>query len=141
MKMIEKEKIVAAWLKDFSVALDVNLSLNAEGICTFQIAEDIVAIEVSNDLPMVHIYSSLLVLPAEDKELCMALFARALELNAFQVLTRGGSIALAPGGGFLIYCYSTPIEGVNSKEFSSIIGAFFETLPELKKMFSVSRQL
>lgn len=129
-------KIVNSWLKDISNALNINLVLNSEGVCTFQIKEDIIAIEVAPDFPMVYIYSPLLPLPAEDKELVVALLGRALELNAFQILTRGGAIGMAPGGGLLIYCYSTPIEGTNSENFSRVLGAFYETLPELKKMLT-----
>jgi Tir chaperone protein (CesT) family len=129
-------KMVDSWMKDLSGALGINLRLNQEGICTFQIGQDVIAIEVSQDFPMVYLYSSLLSLPLENKEQTLFLLARALELNAFQILTRGGSIASAPGGGVLIYCYSVSIEETDSEKFSKILGAFFETLSELKKLLS-----
>lgn len=129
-------KIVSAWLKDLSGVLGVEFKFNEEGICTFQAGDDILAIEVSGDFPIVYIYSSLLELPLEDKELAISLLARALELNSMQIATRGGSIALVPGGGLLIYCYSMPIEGADSEKFSSVLGAFFETLPGLKKQLT-----
>lgn len=133
----EQIKIVNSWLKDLSLMLEIELTLDSEGICTFKVGEDVIAIEVSTDYPMVHLYHPLLPLP-EDKELKAALLARALELNAFQVLTRGGAIASSPGGAFLIYCYSIPIEETNSEKFSAILGAFYETCPELKKLLSSS---
>lgn len=139
--MIEKQnliKIVNSWLKDISAVLGFELKLDSEGVCTFQIKDDVIAIEVSDAFPMVYIYSSLLVLPKEDKDLTMVLMARALELNAFQIITRGGSIASAPGGGILIYCYSSPIENIDSEKFSHILGAFYETLPELRKLLTES---
>lgn len=136
MERKEQIKIVDSWLADISKAIEIDIGFDSEGICTFKIGEAVIAIEVSQNYSMVHIYSPLLVLPNEDREMLMALLARALELNAFQIFTRGGAIAMPPGGGFLIYCYSIPIEGTDSKGFSNYLGAFYETLPELKKMLS-----
>ncbi len=127
-------EVVKSWLKDLSAVIGANLTLNEDGLCSFQVGGDIIVIEVSQDFPMVHIYSSLLAMPTNDKELSIALMIRALELNAFQILTRGGSIALAPGGVFLMYSVSTPTADVNSEKFSAILGAFFESLAEVKKM-------
>jgi hypothetical protein len=141
MERKEQIKIVDSWLTDLSKAIGTNFELDSEGICTFKIEEDVIAIEVSHDYPMVHLYSPLLALPSEDQEMLRALLVRALELNAFQIFTRGGAIATPPGGGFLIYCYSIPIEGTYSEQFSSHLGAFYETLPELKKMLAGSASM
>lgn len=136
MDLKEQIKIVDSWLKDISRVAGVDLAMNPEGICTLQIGEDVIAIEISPDFPMIHLYSVLLPLPQEDKDLATSLLIRALELNAFQVLTRGGAVAMAPGGGLLIYCYSIFFEGMDSEKFSGILGAFYETLPEIKQMLT-----
>jgi len=126
--------IVNSWMQDLSQVFDTKLELDKDGICTLQVGSDSLAIEVGDHYPTVGIYGSLMPLPVEDKELSFSLLTRSLELNAFQIATRGGAIAVAPGGGLLIYCYSTPIEGLDSEKFSEIFGGFFETLTELKKI-------
>lgn len=136
MERQEQIETVNSSLKIISTALGLDLALDHEEICTFQVEEQIIAIEVSQDYPVVHLYSPLLALPTEDKDLTVGLLARALELNSFQMLTRGGSIATAPGGGFLIYCYSVPIEETDAEKFSLILGAFYKTVPELKILVS-----
>lgn len=127
-------KLINSWLKEVSLALDIQLKLDDQGICTFKIAEDIMAIEASYDYAVVNIYSPLIALPTDNKKLVIALQARALELNAFQICTRGGAIATPPGGGFLIYCISLPTDNMDTEKFSEALGAFYETLPELRKM-------
>ncbi|HEV8053116.1 MAG TPA: CesT family type III secretion system chaperone [Parachlamydiaceae bacterium] len=127
-------KIVNSWLQDMSTVLGADLSLDSEGLCSFQIGQDVFVIEVSHDFPMVTINSTLMALPIDNKELSIALMSKSLELNAFQILTRGGAIAMAPGGGLLIYCYSTPITDLDSVKFSNILGAFFDSANELKRL-------
>ncbi len=136
MDLRERILIVDSWLKDISKVAGINIAMNSEGICTLQIGEDVIAIEVSPEFPMIHLYSVLLPLPQDDKDLAYSLIARALELNTFQVLTRGGAVAMAPGGGVLIYCYSIFFEGMDSEKFSAVLGAFYETLPEIKQMLN-----
>ena len=127
-------KLINSWLKELSLTLGVPLELDEQGICTFKIAEDVIAIEASYDYPVVNIYSPLIALPSDNKEQVVVLQARALELNAFQIYTRGGAIATPPGGGFLIYCISLPTDNMDATGFSESLGAFYETMPELKKM-------
>lgn len=138
--MLRKKQInvLASWLKDISSALHVPLELDSHGVCTFKLEDHVIAIEASNEYPVVNIYSPLLALPTDEPSLSIALQARALELNAFQIFTRGGAIAMAPGGGFLIYCLSVPTENVDAEKFSQMLGEFYETLPELKKMLLLS---
>lgn len=126
---------VNSWLKDISKALGTTIELDDHGTCTFQAEDHIIAIEVSYDYPMVHLYSPLIPLP-DDKNIAASFLARALELNAFQVITRGGAIATPPGGGLLIYCYSMPIDNTDSEKFSQILGSFYETVPELKQLLT-----
>lgn len=128
---------VESWLKDLSAALKTELKLDNQGICTFKLEDNIIAIEVSSDYPVVNIYSTLMPLPTDNNDLKVALLARALELNAFQVLTRGGAIATPVGSSFLIYCISIPIENMSFEGFSEALGAFYETLPELKKLLLI----
>lgn len=128
---------VNSWLKDLSPILGIELRLDDEGICSFKVGDDVIVIEVSHDYPVVHLYNILLPLP-EEGELKIALLSRAMELNAFQVLTRGGAIGAAPGGAFLIYSYMIPIEENTSEKFSASLGAFYETFPELKKLLTSS---
>lgn len=129
--------VVDSWLKDLSPLLGIDLRLDDEGICSFKVGDDVIVIEVSHDYPVVHLYNLLLPLPEED-ELKISLLSRAMELNAFQILTRGGALATPPGGAFLIYCYMIPIEETTSEKFSASLGAFYETFPELKKLLTLS---
>lgn len=134
--MSEKEqiKLLTSWLKEISDALQVQLELDSHGVCTFKLEDHVIAIESSQDFPVINIYSPLVALPTDNPDLSIALQARALELNAFQVFTRGGALATPPGGGFLIYCLSIPTENMDAEKFSVNLGAFYETLPELKRM-------
>lgn len=137
----EQIEIVNSWMKDISAAIELELRLDSEGACSFQIGDEIIAIEVSEHYPMVHLYSILCPLPVDNPELTTSLLTRALELNGFQILTRGGAIAAPTGGGMLIYCYSLPIEGTDSEKFSYILDMFFETVPEIKKLLTNSDAL
>jgi hypothetical protein len=130
-------RTVDEWLHDLSPLLGLDLKLDDEGMCTFQVGDDVLVIEVSHDYPVVHLYHLLLPLP-EDNDAKIALLTRAMELNAFQVFTRGGAIGTPPGGAFLIYSYLIPIEGTTSEQFSASLGAFYETFPELKKLILLS---
>jgi hypothetical protein len=135
MESNEQIKTVNSWLKEMSNVLGVALSLDEEGVCTFQIGQDtIIGIEVSMDYPMVHIYSPLISLPSDNQPLATLMAFRALEMNAFQALTRGGAIAIAPGGGPLFFCYSIPIEGTDLEKFNQILGGIYEILPEIKQV-------
>lgn len=137
---MEKEqqiKTVNEWLNDLSISLGIELKLNEDENCFFQIGEStIIGIEISLDFPMVNIYSPLMVLPDNDKIKNELVLIRALEINAFQALTRGGAIGIAPGGGPLLYCYSTPIEGNDSDSFSKILGGFYEALFAIKDLLA-----
>lgn len=138
MKPHEQRQLVESWIRDLSIALGVELSLDKEGVCTFQVGDDtLIGIELSTEFPIVSLYSPLLTLPQE-KESATALIIKALELNAFQALTRGGAIAIAPGGGPLFFCYTIAIEGIDSEKFSKILGGFFETLPQIKSLLSTA---
>jgi len=142
MNASEEIKTVTAWLKDLSLALKTELSLDAEGCCTLQIDEEmVVTIEVSKDFPLVNIYSALITLPVDNIEEAFPLMAKALELNLFQSLTRGGAIAALPGEGLLIFCFSMPIEGANSEQFSQILGSFIETTVDLRRMLTADFQV
>lgn len=126
--------MLSAWLKEVSSALGVHLELDSHGVCTFKLEDHVIAIEESTDFPVINFYSPLVALPTDDENLSITLQARALELNAFQIYTRGGALATPPGGGFLMYCLSLPSEGMDAETFSEALSAFYETLPELKKM-------
>ncbi len=136
MELSEEIKKVESWMTDLSAALKVELHLDEEGICSFKIGEEtVVTVEVSQDFPMVNIYSTLVTFP-EDMDQATLMMAHSLELNAFQSLTRGGAIAAVPGEGILIFCYTTPTEGNNSETFSRILGGFIETVAELKEILT-----
>lgn len=133
MEWEERNDVVKTWLKDLSTVLKVELELDSAGICTFQIGEDIIiTIEVSRDFPMVNLYSSLVAFPSDDVDTAVLMMAKALELNAFQALTRGGAIASIAGEGILIFCYTMPIENGNSELFNAILGNFYDTVVDLK---------
>lgn len=135
MKKEEYTQLVKEWIKDLSTSFGEELVLDDEGICSFRIEDDtIITIEISPDFPVVYLYSPIMTLPADEPELGTALMIKALELNAFQALTRGGAIASIPGGGLLVYCYTQSIEGVDFEGFSKILGGFYETALELKKL-------
>lgn len=140
--MQENIQIVTNWMKDVSATLGVDLTMDKEGICSFQVGEDtIITLEVSADFPEVYIYSPILQIPSDNKDEMMALLIKSLELNAFQAVTRGGAIAIAPGGTLLIFCYSTPIEGIDSEMFSNILGSFFEIVGQLKQLLSEYKKM
>lgn len=134
--MKEKIQTVGSWLNDLSQSLGTDMNLDEDGVCCFQIGQEtIIGIEVSQTLSMVHLFSPLLALP-EEKEKAERIIIRALEINAFQALTRGGAIGIPPGGGPLLFCYSVPIEGMDSHSFSQLLGNFYEVLPEIKSLIN-----
>ncbi len=110
MEFTNNIKIVESWMEVISAQLKTELHLNEDGICSFQVGEDtVISLEVSQDYPLVNIYSTLISLPKDDYDLAVLMMARSLELNAFQAITRGGAIAAVPGEGLLIFCYTTGI--------------------------------
>lgn len=134
----EETKTVETWIKDLTTVLGVELALSSDGVCSFQVGDDtLITIEVSHDFPMVNICSPLVPLPVGNESASLLLMAKALELNAFQAITRGGSIAMPPGGGYLIFCYTTPIQGVDSETFSRILGGFFDAHLDLRKTLTL----
>lgn len=134
MQTEDKMKTVQLWMKDVSQSLGTELKLDDQGLCAFQVGDDtVIVIEVHED--MIHLYSPLMEFP-EDATEATTLMIRALELNAFQSLTRGGAIAVPPGGGPLILCFSSPIEGMDSAIFSTILGGFFETISEVRDLLN-----
>ena len=127
-----ERKIVESWLSDISASLGFELNLDEEGTCAFQVGSDtLIGIEISKEFPVVYLSSPLLAIPT-DKDQSLVLMAQALELNAFQVETRGGAVALAPGRNLLMYCYTVPIEGTHSEDFSKILGGFYESISSIK---------
>lgn len=133
----EARRIVDGWIKDLAASLNIQLRLDDEGVSSLQVGEEtIITIELSRDHPQVHLYSTLLPFPEEDLEASFFLMSRALELNAFQALTRGGSIGVLPGGGILIFSYNVPIQGTDSVAFGQQISAFYEAALEIKHLLS-----
>lgn len=126
----DTQKIVASWLRDLSIPLGVDLTLNDEGICAFQIGEKTsVTLEVSPDFPLIHLYSVLISYPYNTEDVKNTeIIIKALELNAQLDLTLGGAIAFAPGDKSLIFCTSMPIEGLDAGGFAEILEAFFKSL-------------
>ena len=134
MEREEHTAIVNAWLKDLSASVDEKLQLDEDGICSLQVEERaIITMEVSNDFPLLHLYSPVFPLPDQEEGERVAILTKVLELNAFQNLTRGGSIALVPGGNLLFYCFSLPIEGTDSAQFDQALGEFYSTSLEIKE--------
>lgn len=133
----ESKRIVDEWIKDLAASLKIQLSLDDEGVCSLQVGEEtIITIELSRDHPQVHHYSTLINFPEENIETSFFLMSRALELNAFQALTRGGSIGVLPGGGVLIFSYNVPIQGTDSAAFGQQLSAFYEAALEIKHLLS-----
>lgn len=139
--MVQNENIkaVEVWLKDLSASLKTEIALDDDGICSFQIEEGkIITLEVSSERSYVYLYSPLIALPIEDEKSASSLMMRSLELNAFQLETRGGTIALVPGRGLFVFCFTVPIEGTDSDIFNKTIGEFLVTTDEIKKLLSES---
>lgn len=132
MENTESKLVVTEWLHDLGKTLKADLQLNDEGVCTFKAGEEVISIEISEDYPQVHLYSTLISFPEDDYDTALLLMAHALELNAYQALTRGGAIAAPPGGGGLIFCYNVPIQGTDSRSFAHILDAFYDTVFNLK---------
>lgn len=136
MNWEEYTEIVKTWLRDLSASVGEELVLDEQGVCSFRIeGETIISLEVSSEFPVLYIYSPLLAVPNESQERRDFIITKALEINAFQGLTRGGSIALVPGGNILFYCFTQPIEAIDSLEFDQVLGGFYETALELKALF------
>lgn len=137
MDIQESRRIVEGWIKDLATTLKIDLALDDEGVCSLQVGEDtIITIEASRDHPQVHLYSTLLSFPEEDLDASFFLMSRALELNAFQALTRGGSIGTLPGGGVLLFSYNVPIAGTDSAAFGHQLATFHEAALEIKHLLS-----
>lgn len=137
MESIQQRTVVEGWLKDLSAALNIDLSLDEEGVCTLQVGPDnVTAIEVFADVPIIQMYTPLLSIQKDDPSKTFSLAMRSLEINAFQSVTRGGAVALAPGGSLLIYCLSIPIEGVDSEIFSRMLGDFYDTSEQIKALLN-----
>jgi hypothetical protein len=133
----ESRRVVDGWIKELATSLKIQLSLDDEGVCSLQVGEEsIITIELSRDHPQVHLYSTLISFPEEDLETSFFLMSRALELNAFQALTRGGSIGVLPGGGVLIFSYNVPIHGTDSVAFGQQLSTFYEAALEIKHLLS-----
>lgn len=133
----ESKRIVDGWIKDLAASLKIDLALDDEGVCSIQVGEDtIITIELSRDHPQVHLYSTLIPFPEGDMDASFFLMSRALELNAFQALTRGGSIGSLPGGGVLIFSYNVPLSGTESADFSRQLSVFHEAALEIKHLLT-----
>lgn len=135
MQANEHVKIVEQWLADLSRSLGTDLSLDEEGLCSFQLDEErIITIEVPQDRAQVYLYTPLLALPSQDPELAGNLMTKALALNAFQIASGGASIGLVPGQGLFVLSYLNPIDRVDSERFNQLLGLFLETATDLKKL-------
>lgn len=133
--MDDSIKTVTGWITTLGKILKCELSLNEEDGCSFQIGENtVINIIVSKDFPQIHLYSTLLPFPENNYEAAELMMTRALELNCFQALTRGGAIASPPGGGSLIFCYNIPISGNDEQSFAHIVDAFYETVLNLREV-------
>lgn len=132
-------QIFKNWLKLLSAQLGVELALDSDGICAFIVGEKrLITLEVSRDFPAVYLYSPLMALP-EGEEAATPLMFQALQLNAFQAVTRGGSIALIPDSRALIFCYCLNITGIDADAFCEILSNFIETAEDIQQMLTAEK--
>lgn len=134
MKSKKESAIINTWLHSLSTMLKVTLILDEEGMCSLQVGEEQMIIQALTDSPFLIIYEKLLILPKDDPDLKLALMIRALEMNAFQNITQGGTIAAAPGCEFLIYIRSISIsESTSIDQCNQLFDSILETTPKLRE--------
>lgn len=124
--------ILAPWFRAISEVLGVNVILDEERICSLQIGEERIIIEITPDCSVLNIFSYVLPLPDDDPDFKLALMIKALEINAFQNLISGGAVAVAPGYEFLIYSRSLKINETTQEQFMQMFHSVLEIAPTLR---------
>lgn len=134
--MSKKKEIltVANWLNIISQKLEIQVALDEEGICSLQIGEERIVLEVSRDYKTMNIFSFLIPLPDDDSDLKLSLMIKALEINAFSNITVGGALAVAPGYEFLIFTRFLKIKETSQIQFLEIFDSILERGPKLREM-------
>jgi len=142
MDFFEASKIATSWISEISRAKSKDIKFDDDGICSILINEDItIVIEIAKDFPSLYLYGPLVSLPTDDTAASFLLLSRALELNAFQGLTRGGAIAAIPGEGVLIFCQTMPIESGSAELLIKVLSDCANTIEEIQAELSDYKKL
>ena len=125
------------WIDLINHDMGFELQVTPEGGLAFETVDGLaVTVEVPSEAPLMILHSPLMPIPPGGDA---ALFQHLLELNAYGVATRGGSIGLAWKAGDIVYAYSWQPERPQFVAFSAVLAGFIHTARELKA--KVSAQL
>ena len=128
---------VKEWIKTAAEILGVNAEPSDDGIVTLVLGNDlVVAIELPEEGSYFTLYSPLGELPKGDVEQALLFCQKALELNAFQGQTRGGSLGLIPGQPVVVYSLVRGIEGCDAQIFAETLALFYEAALELRTLLN-----
>ena len=127
--------IVNGWLAGIGQHLGTELGLNEDGLCALQYKEDLVCIvEVTETNEFVHFFVPLVQVTGDDYT-DFGLYAKALDLNLYQLKTEGGSIALTPDQNHLALCYRHLVDGCDQTAFANILDNIIGTAEGLRAEF------
>lgn len=132
---------VQEWLQLAGQILGVDAHLSKDGSCSLLLNNNlIITVQVPEEGDRFFLFTPLGSLPQDDAEKAFYICTRALELNAFQGATRGGSIGLVPDEPLLIYTSTHSIEGCDEQIFADIVAFFYETALDLKGALDLTEE-
>ncbi len=115
------------WLAELGRRQEVSLTLDAQGVCGFQLNADLPCyVHTSADDPFLNWTITLAVLP-DDVAHRTRLLNTCCEWNYLEEKTRGTQLALDPGGHLIIMTYRRLLEHLDQAAFFNITGNLFET--------------
>ncbi|MBS0634944.1 MAG: CesT family type III secretion system chaperone [Verrucomicrobia bacterium] len=121
---------VQEWLTTAGRILGVEAHLSKDGSCSLLLNNNlIITVQVPQEGDRFFLFTPLGELPKDNG---FAVCQRALELNAFQGATRGGSIGLVPDEPLLVYTTTHQVEGCDEQIFADTVAFFYETALDLK---------
>lgn len=123
--------VMNGWLRDCNQTLGFDLRLNDEGVCAIQCQDMVCVIEKPVGSDLFHIYTSVCQLVGSPQDIHILRYA--LEMNMFNLRTRGGSLGMMKNDNQIFYCFSEAVEQCDSVEFINILYNFIETALDIKK--------
>lgn len=125
METTEARSLVDHWLQALFPQGDIRL--DDEGVCQFDSGEGVECLlEVADGEAAVRIYAPVLTVG------CDSVFRKALELNLFQLATRGGCLALDSRTQNLAYQQMVEVALLDAAAFESLLASFVITAQQLQ---------